>query len=1264
MRISPFWLAVIVAFLLASRDAAVPFLRASPDAEPAAPARGKLEDIRRELRRAFQDVEAHLAARRSELKAAAARAASPTLRESLSAWEVDAARRPELRKTIAEELDRQCQEARMDALFVVTPAGDVFLPGSANAGEAGEREAVLRATILVVTEPFIRDGQAAVSAELLPPLATDRDDPQASFDASCSELSLLAATPILPRPDATHSLLVAVVSFRSLTATVDSLLEKSAVRLRWHLFNRQRLEPATVALGSCRGLGLRSALLKELEARGVSEEAAFEGEEPQAGRWAALVGYGGRLQGGWGLTAEPLFLQSALAPAVAAAPPPAPGRKLAPARLDAAAAAAVKRETDSFANIVVWCIAGTVGAGVLWVLFAAMVAGRRRRARARRLALPAVVEAKAKFPKAPEPVADNILAQFEINWKTFASYTQDLLQQKLQEIEEAPQKGVKEVRARIEALAEAITTVAGEIAAAREEAKESAGALVGKLGELLQEGAAGKPGLSAQAESALARIDAELVRTRESYHELQSTVTRLNDLFGERQDETVALRLAEEKARLAADFRSEAGRLEAERDAKVEECARLEEELAEARRAEAALQDETRASSGREETLRASLDEERAKVEQLTHERDEAWGRERSILEEIRTSESREEEAHRRAREADEALRGVEAGLSARQAREEELLQELAEAKTREARQSETIKEIYREQGRLQHELERQEQELAEERRRLAERVKAIEAERAVLEAREREGGAERARAAEVAAARQKELEALGRAFQALKEEKTHFEMQTRRLGEEVDSQRTMHRSLEESRQRSAQEEIARLQASFRERELALAKREEEVAAGRQEAGRLAEAMGRKRLEAEALRAELDFVRRELEQLRAQGGGTKLGAEKEDLTKALQVSRTELSRAEALIREREKQLRQVDEERLRYKTSFTELEARWQSRQGELELRTTASERQRDETQRKLAEAEEAAKRLAAEVEAARGSAQVEEAALKNFAALEAERTELLRNIEKLTGELHQARAETEEVRRFQGALVGGSIPAAILAVDVGLKVFAWNARAAALWGRTLEEVTGRNLAALGLKGIDNEALGRVRQVLQKQSSASLPRATFTDVEGRVRHIDLSCDPIPGPEREALGAVLVAEDVSERVEKEIEARVESLFTESLVRSLPAALVVVDGRNRVISWNCTAAEVLGVREEAALGQDLFSLKTPLAKEAFRRRFEEARKKRGPYRLRARLEARGVPAYYLVTQCPFLGEEDSVRGTVLLIQEAAAPVEASV
>jgi PAS domain S-box-containing protein len=145
--------------------------------------------------------------------------------------------------------------------------------------------------------------------------------------------------------------------------------------------------------------------------------------------------------------------------------------------------------------------------------------------------------------------------------------------------------------------------------------------------------------------------------------------------------------------------------------------------------------------------------------------------------------------------------------------------------------------------------------------------------------------------------------------------------------------------------------------------------------------------------------------------------------------------------------------------------------------------------------------------------------------------------------------------------------------------------------------------------------------------------------------------------PIKAPEKGVEGVVIRVDEITTEIEQKMEARLQSLFSESLTESLPAALIVLDGRDRVTTWNQTAARLLGVDSESAIGKELFSLETPLAKGVFRRRFQKAKQQSRQKKLRIRMEVKGEPAQCIVTQCPFRSRDDTPCGTLLLLEEVA-------
>ncbi|MBI4603344.1 MAG: PAS domain-containing protein [Planctomycetes bacterium] len=1249
----------------------------------------ELED----LRGAFREVEATLERERSALEAKVRGVVTQALKDELGRWESDSAARPELARAIEGSLAEARGALRLDLLVLVTQENEVVAPPLARprAGEPTVEDevapALARAGVVVAAEPVFRDGKPWSGVEAFP---SEYFRPPGRFQGDATPakaLSLAAGAPVWLRPDAPHSVVLGGVALESLEPVVKGLLRSKGDRHRWHVIGHGAGDEPVVLAGERLEAEVLRDFHKLLLQAGSSADPAFADEAAQAGRWTLLSDRQGRVFGAWGVT---------LAPAHAA-------------RLAASATPGVAARTGGRPWLERHGAHAAGGLTAALGLLTALLASRSRRRAPPRQAPPraAADPSSAALPAAPPPrpkdeAKHDLISQFEINWKTFASYTQDLLHQKLKEIEDAPQQGVKEVREQVARLAEALVEVRKDLSEARSEVKDTTHGVVEKVAHLVEQGAQEKRGLPPEGEELLLRIEGDFEKASAKVSQLDTTVERLAAILGEKRDQEIEERVAAEVEKLQAQWNERVAAFAAEIEEAKRQGESLVEDLATARETEASLRADLAAAGERQAALERDMESVRAEAELLKKDREGAWRREREVIAEADAAKGREEDAVRKAALLEETLKGLEGAIADARGREEAARRELEEARAGEEKLREAIKEIYREEGRFQKDLERKEREFTEERERLNERLAELEAARAALDARISEAEEEAGRLGGLAEARGKELDALRRAFEAAKDERAHFEAEAKLHADELGALRAEMASRDATRHRELEEDVARLrgEAASLARDL-LAERRAAVDAARAlearkvELAEQAEGLARARQEAEALRAQLEQTSLDLERTRRSLDvkEQEIGPAKEALEKALQSSlaetkrlrdlaeareaearagrdsadrvldaaRADAARHEQACREAERRLRSSEEERLRLKAQLTETEARWHSRLGELEVKAAEADRKVADAARRLAEAEASERALRSRLEAAQASSRSGEETSLRLQAAECERRELMASIDRLGKELERARSEAEGIRRFQGTLVDGCIPAALVAVDASLKVFAWNPRAEALWGRPAGSVLGKLLYEVRVKGLGDEVIDLSRRVLREGRPALMPQTSFTDEEGKVRHVHLGFEPILGPEDEVLGAVLIAEDITEKVEHEIEAKLQTIFSQSLTRSLPAALVVVDGHGRVISWNRGAEAILGLSEKSALGQSLFTLATPLAKEAFRKRFEEAKRDGATHRVRVRLEAKGVPAQFVLTQSPFLGSDDTVRGTILLIQEAADLVE---
>ena len=820
-----------------------------------------------------------------------------------------------------------------------------------------------------------------------------------------------------------------------------------------------------------------------------------------------------------------------------------------------------------------WLFYGTVAlfSGFAWV---GLVRARRPRRFRRSVPAGARAPSPSALDETPAPAAsppdragaiEELLGQFEINWKSFASYTQDLIHRKVQELD-GGQKGIKELSDKVSVLGRALEEIRKEISDIRNDAQ---GAKVSV-----------KDSVPSKDSGELKKLQSELRAAIDKLSGLDERGLKLVKVIEDERQNVVAKLLEEEKRKLE---RSWSGRVSS-LTAQVEEA---------------------RKESG---TLRAELGKERESLASLGRELQQ--GSERS----------------------------------------KKLESDLGAAVREQARRADEARQVAVQLERARKEIEKREKEFAEERRRLCGKVEELEAQGTILESEKSDAESNAARLQSLLDAEGAEREKLQIAAESARSGKDRIEGETRRLTEELKALRTERAQAKAREVVSLGEEKVRLERELEAVRAELAEEREARAQAEKESSRAAP------VEAVEDGPDSEELGLELAEARAEA------ASREDRNRALEAETAAL-RKQVLEREAEiARLKEAGEAAPRtakagadgaliaYRAEIERLEL---ARFDEARRAQTLDEEAR-KFKARLAELEKARTR-----EDAPAAAPDEPDRLKE---LEKERMDLLSTLDKLGGELERLRGDIEGFRRFQGALIDGSIPAAISGVDTALKVFAWNPAAEGLWKIDAESVLGRQLTELSLPGFGPDVLSEVERAMREKQTFMLPRSTFVDGSGKVRHVEWSFDPILGPGDESLGAVLITNDVTEKVDREIEARVQALFSQSLLRSLPSALIVLDVERRVISWNLGAERLLGMTEGEVVGKEFFSLPVPLAKPAFQKRFEESERDGVVHRLRVRFDYEGATGNFAVTQAPFVGNDESVRGSMLIIESLAVPVAA--
>ncbi len=207
-------------------------------------------------------------------------------------------------------------------------------------------------------------------------------------------------------------------------------------------------------------------------------------------------------------------------------------------------------------------------------------------------------------------------------------------------------------------------------------------------------------------------------------------------------------------------------------------------------------------------------------------------------------------------------------------------------------------------------------------------------------------------------------------------------------------------------------------------------------------------------------------------------------------------------------------------------------------------------------------------------------------------------------------------------------------------------------------------EQEARNLAArLAAQQMASDAIRREKERLESERAClaqeleTAARRREEELRERSEEVSRLRLELEKARAEAGAAASPAPASPEEQGFAVEARCRALFEESFERSFPAALVVLDGEDRVVAWSRVAAELFALGEEETIGKSFFELQTPLAKEAFRRRFDENKRDGAAHAFRVRLPSAGAAESYVVTQAPLRGEDGGCRGHLLLLQPAS-------
>ena len=171
-------------------------------------------------------------------------------------------------------------------------------------------------------------------------------------------------------------------------------------------------------------------------------------------------------------------------------------------------------------------------------------------------------------------------------------------------------------------------------------------------------------------------------------------------------------------------------------------------------------------------------------------------------------------------------------------------------------------------------------------------------------------------------------------------------------------------------------------------------------------------------------------------------------------------------------------------------------------------------------------------------------------------------------------------------------ALVRNS-PVAMVAVDLSANVVAWNPAAEQLFGYTFGEAVGKNLDDLVARSeaLRAEALGYSVEARQGGRIDATTRRTRKD--GSLVDVDVLGLPVI-LRGEQQGFIAIYHDIRDRKRAEVEQRRQKEYFEAILNNSPVAIVTMDDKGHVVSWNPAAESLFGYSSPEAIGQNVDDL----------------------------------------------------------------------
>ncbi len=188
-----------------------------------------------------------------------------------------------------------------------------------------------------------------------------------------------------------------------------------------------------------------------------------------------------------------------------------------------------------------------------------------------------------------------------------------------------------------------------------------------------------------------------------------------------------------------------------------------------------------------------------------------------------------------------------------------------------------------------------------------------------------------------------------------------------------------------------------------------------------------------------------------------------------------------------------------------------------------------------------------------------------------------------------LSAETHPAMLDLEQARLLLAAIVDSSGDA-IIGKTLDGTVTSWNRAAETIFGYTAEEMLGRPLAILfpaDRMREEDEIIAKVSRGERIDHYETVRRRR----DGAEIDVFVTVSPIRDPSGKIVGASKIARDITHLKRAESGLKSSESRLRSIIDTAPDALVVIDERGRIASFNPAAERLFGYRESELIGQNI-------------------------------------------------------------------------